>query len=165
MGMIKKHRVCPNHECLLHGLGDHGNIHTHGWYKTKHGRRRRYICKACGMTFASTRGSAYHKLKASRQQIDQACHMSAEGVNISVIARILSRSWNTINRWLERARAACCCFQDKHLLGYELREPQADEIKAFVGLRKNKTWIMAIIEVSTRLWPSSCVGNHINKRH
>jgi len=51
-----------------------------------YGRRRRYICKACGATFTSTLGSAYHRLKALRQQVDQACHMSAEGVNISVIS-------------------------------------------------------------------------------
>jgi len=167
MATLIGRRGCPNRGCSLHRLANQGNIRTHGWYKTKLGRRRRYICNACGLTFASTKGSVYHKLKASCQQIDQACHMSAEGVNISVIARVLGRSWNTIYRWLERARAACSRFQDKHLQGYELREPQADEIKAFVGPRKNKIWIMAIIEVSTRLWPAIQVGkrnyNNIKK--
>jgi len=157
MATIKSRLGCPNRNCSLYQLADQNNIHTHGWYKTKHSRRRRYICMACGMTFASTKGSVYQKLKASRQQIDQACHMSAEDVNISVISRILGRSWNAIYRWLERARAACFYFQAKHLRGYTLSEPQADGIKAFIGSRKNKIWIVVILEVSTRLWPSTCV--------
>jgi len=85
-------------------------------------------------------GAVYHKLKGSRQQVDQACHLSAEGIDVSTIARVLERSLNTIYRWLERARTACWRFQDKHLRSYELREPQAEEIKSFVGPRKNKIW-------------------------
>jgi len=158
MATIKGRRGCPNRDCTLHRLAGQSNTHTHGWYKTKHGRRRRYICKVCGTTFSSTTNSTYYKLKASRQQVDRACHMGAEGVNISVISRIFGRSWNTIYRWLERVRAACLRFHDKHLRGYDLREPQADEIKAFVGPRNDKIWIMSIIEVSTRLWPSTQAG-------
>lgn len=89
--------------------------------------------------------------------------MSAEGVSISTIARILGRTWNTIWRWIERARAACSRFLEKHLRGYEIQEPQADEIKAFVGPRNAKTWILAIIEVSSRLWPVTRVGKRSYK--
>jgi len=84
--------------------------------------------------------------------------MSAEGVNISAISGILGHSWNTINRWLERARKTCHDFQVKHLNGYELREIQADEIKAFTHANKKKVWILALIEVSTRLWSSVLTG-------
>jgi len=89
--------------------------------------------------------------------------MSAEGMNISAISRILGHSWNTINRWLERARKACHDFQIKHLKGYELREIQADEIKAFTHANKHKVWILALIEVSTRLWPSVLTGKRSYK--
>lgn len=156
-----------NPECKLHGKANEGNIHTHGWYKTKSSRRRRYICSACGKSFSANQGSTYHRLRASREKINYACHMSAEGVNISAISRILGHSWNTINRWLERARKDCHDFQKKHLKGYELREVQADEIKTFTHANKRKAWILALIDVGTRLWPSVLTGkrnyNNIRK--
>ena len=150
---------CSNDKCKLHAKVGVGNIRHHGYSKTKHGQRRRYICKSCGATFSSTNGSAYHRLRASRNELGLACQMSAEGVNISAIARTLKRSWNTINRWLERARIACCKFQKKNLRGYNIIEMQADEIKAFIDSRKKTTWIFTIIEVSSRLWSSIKVGS------
>lgn len=158
-----KGRFCPNDQCTHYRYSKADNIHTHGWYKTKRGRRRRFRCSVCGGTFSTTRGTVYHKLNASRQQVDQACHMSAEGIDISTIARILERAWNTINRWLERAREACRKFTDTHLRNYEIREPQADEIKTFINARKNVTWIMAVIEVTTRLWPTVATGKRTYK--
>jgi len=151
-------KSCMNPKCDLHCKANEGNIRTHGWYKTKTSRRRRYICNACGKSFSFNKVSAYHRLRASKEKINYACHMSAEGVNISAISRILGHSWNTINRWLERARKACHYFQIKHLKGYELSEIQADEIKAFTHANKKKVWILALIEVSTRLWPSVLTG-------
>jgi IS1 family transposase len=89
--------------------------------------------------------------------------MSAEGVSISTIARVLHRAWNTIDRWLRRTRVACRKFLDRRLRGYTIRELQADEIKPFVDLRKSKIWIMADIEVGTRLWPTTRVGKRSYK--
>ena len=37
-------------------------------------------------------------------------------------------------------------------------ELQADEIKTIVGSKKEPIWIFAVIEVSSRLWPSTVVG-------
>jgi len=37
-----KSKSCMNPECKLHGKANEGNIRTHGWYKTKTSRRRRY---------------------------------------------------------------------------------------------------------------------------
>lgn len=157
-----KNKSCMNPNCDLHGKSNKGNIRTHGWYKTKTSRRRRYIC-TCGKSFSSNRGSVYHRLRASREKINYACHMSAEGVNISAISWILGHSWNTINRWLERARKACHDFQTKHLKGYKLHEIQADEIKTFTHANKVNVWILALIDVSTRLWPSVLTGKRSYK--
>jgi transposase-like protein/IS1 family transposase len=156
-------RSCPNESCEHFGKLSHNNIHPHGWYKTKHGRRRRYRCSACGKSFGSTRSTVYHRLKGSRQEVEQTCQLSAEGVSIATISRTLRRAWNTINRWLKRARIACKKFLDRHLKNYPIRELQADEIKPFVDSRKSKTWIMADIEVSTRLWPTTRVGKRSYK--
>jgi transposase-like protein len=151
-------KTCPNEKCSLKGKRGSGNIRTHGWYKTKSSRRRRYKCNACGVSFGSTHGTAYCRLRASRQEVDQAFQMNAEGMNISAIGRITQHEWNTIDRWLDRARKVCQHFQDKHLRGYTIQEAQADEIKTFIGPRKSTTWVIAIIEVSSRLWPATEVG-------
>ena len=67
-------------------------------------------------------------------------------------------AWNTVDRWLERAGELCRRFNDKILVGYELSELQADEIRTFVGGKQDVGWIFAGIEVGTRLWPSTVVG-------
>jgi IS1 family transposase len=37
-------------------------------------------------------------------------------------------------------------------------ELQADEIKTIVGNKKEPIWIFAVIEVWSRLWPSTVIG-------
>ena len=147
-----------NPECELHRRTGQGNIRPFGWYKTKFGRRKRYRCNGCKSTFSSTTDTAYHRLKASRNEVELACKMSVKGVSIAVSADILNRPWKTIQRWLDRAQEMCKRFQGCHLHGYEIHELQADELVTFVGKRKSKTWIMAIIEVCSRLWPATRIG-------
>jgi hypothetical protein len=38
-------RCCQNEKCQDHGKFDRGNIIRHSMYKTRQGRRRRYLCK------------------------------------------------------------------------------------------------------------------------
>lgn len=52
----------------------------------------------------------------------------------------------------------CLRFNEKNLKGFELKEFQADEIRAFVGEKEEVVWIFAGIEVSARLWPVAVVG-------
>jgi IS1 family transposase len=84
--------------------------------------------------------------------------MSVEGVSKAAIARIKGVSWNTVARWLERAAAHAARFNDLMTRGYELKEIQADEIRTFAGCKKRATWVLATIEVWSRLWPSTVVG-------
>jgi transposase len=136
-----------------------GNITRHGFFKLKHGsRRRRYRCTACGKTFASTQGTPYRRLHCTRRDFDEVAVMSVEGVSRSAIARIKRVPWNTVARWLERAAVAAGRFNDRMSRGYELREIQADEIKTFLINKENTTWVMTTIEVWSRLWPSTIVG-------
>ena len=61
-------------------------------------------------------------------------------------------------RWLERAAVAAWEFNDPMTRGYEMKEVQADEIRTFLGNKDTVTWVMATIEVWSRLWPSTVVG-------
>ena len=76
----------------------------------------------------------------------------------SAIARVKGIAWNTVHRWLERSAAWCRRFNDRKMKGLSVVELQADEIKTIVGSKEAPTWIFAVIEVWSRLWPSTVVG-------
>jgi hypothetical protein len=76
----------------------------------------------------------------------------------SAIARVKKIAWNTVHRWLERAAAWCRRFNDRKINRLCVLELQADEIKTIVGSKEQPIWIFAVIEVWSRLWPSTVVG-------
>ncbi len=149
---------CPNTDCQFYGRTKWGNIKKNGVFKLKRGRRQRYCCSACGQTFCSTTATPYHRIQYSRNKFDEVCHLSVEGLSKSAIARVKGLTWNTVARWLERASAAAGRFNDHKLNGYPLQEIQADEIRTFLDRRKSPIWVITLIEVWSRLWPSCVVG-------
>ncbi len=154
-----KDRRCQNEKCQDHSKFGEGNIIRHSKYKTRLGRRRRYLCKTCKKTFCSTKGTPYYRLHKSRLDFDEVVQMTVEGVGISSISRIKCFSWNTIASWQYLACQAADKFNDHKLKGVELMELQADEIRTFAGTKKMPMWIFAAIEVWSRLWISKVVGN------
>src|SRR5215831_12828714 len=79
---------CPNRHCRPLGKSDTAAIIRHGFYKTRWGKRRRYQCQACGKTFCSTTGTAYHRLQHRRVTFDEVAALRVEGLNKSSIARV-----------------------------------------------------------------------------
>jgi len=152
-------RCCQNEKCQDYIKFGKGNIIRHSMYKTRHGRRRRYLCKTCKKTFCSTKGTPYYRLHKSRSDFDEAVQMTVEGVGILSISRIKCVSWNTIASWQYLACKAAGVFNDHKLKGVELIELQADEIRTFKGTKKKTIWIFVAIEVWSRLWISKVVGN------
>jgi IS1 family transposase len=94
----------------------------------------------------------------SRATFDEVASLSIEGLNKSAIARVKRIAWNTVHRWLERAGVWCRRFNDRKIKGLSVVELQADEIKTIVGSKEQPIWIVAVIEVWSRLWPSTVVG-------
>jgi transposase-like protein len=152
-------RYCQDEQCQDHGKFGMWNITRHSMYKTRKGRRRRYLCKTCKKTFCSTKGTPYYRLHNPRLAFDDVVQMTVEGVGISSISRIKHLSWNTIASWQYLASQAASEFNDHKLKGYELIELQADEIRTFVGTKKRPMWIFVAIEVWSRLWISKVLGN------
>lgn len=153
-----KDRCCLNSECPNFGKTNLKSIIRHSMYKTGQGRRRRFLCKTCGKTFCSTKGTPYYRLHHSRSNFDNVATMTVEGVCPSSISRIKRISRNTVCRWQELASQAAQKFMTHKLNGIEMIELQADEIQSFVGKKKNQTWVFATIEVWSRLWISFVVG-------
>ena len=149
---------CPNKECPLARKTSSGNIISHGFYKTKWGRRRRYRCGICGKTFCSNSGTPYHRLQHRRTTFDEVATLSVEGLNKSAIARVKRIAWNTVDRWLQRAADSCRRFNDQKIDGIAISELQADEIRTIIHDKEQPIWIFAAIEVWSRLWPSTVIG-------
>ena len=151
--------ACPNGDCEQHGRRDSGNVVLHGFSKVKGGRRRRYRCTACEVTFGARTGTAYERLQHSMRRFDRVAALSVEGVNKSAIARLEGLSWNTVARWLELAAAIARRFNAKHLRGHDLVELQLDEMNTFLQSRNQQTRVFASIDVLSRLWPATLVGS------
>jgi IS1 family transposase/transposase-like protein len=156
---IRKSMICPLPDCACHDGAQPGRLVTHGFYTTRAGKRRRYRCCVSGKTFCSTKNTPYYRLQHRRATFDEVAALSVEGVNKSAISRVKGIAWNTVHRWLERAAVACRRFNQKRIETIEIVELQADEIRTFVGEKKVCVWIFATLEVCSRYWPSTVVGN------
>ena len=156
--MPRQQRYCPNIKCQLYGQSGRDNIILHSFFRLKRGKRRRYRCKTCGHTFCSTTGTVYHRIHKSRNIFDEVCSLSVNGVSKSTIARVKRLSWNTVSRWLECAAQAAKQFSKLRLRGFALQELQLDEIRTFLDRKKRPIWIITVIEVWSRLWPSCVLG-------
>ena len=117
-----RYRCCQNEKCQDHGKFGEGNIIRHSKYKTRQGRRRRYLYKTCNKTFCSTMGTPQYRLHKPRSVFDEVVQMTVEGVGISSISRIKCFSWNTIAIWQYLACKAAGMFNDHKLKGVELME-------------------------------------------
>jgi len=89
---------------------------------------------------------------------DEVASLSVEGLNKSAIARAKRITWNTVHRWLERAAACCRRFSHRKIKSLSIPELQADEIRTIVGSKEQQIWVFVVIDISTRLWPSTVVG-------
>ena len=89
--------------------------------------------------------------------------MSVNSIDKSSISRIKNLSWNTIERWLERASKHASHFNHHYLKGYQITEIQADELRTFVDYKTKVTWLLTAIEVSSRLWISMVLGKRTYK--
>jgi transposase-like protein/IS1 family transposase len=156
-------RCCSNPVCPRRGRFGAGNILRHGFFPLSQGRRRRFRCIACGVTFSSTKGTPYYRLHTTRRALEEIAEMSVEGASISSIARMKRLSWNSILRRLERVSIAARRFNRAMTRDYPILEIQADEIRTFSMGKETPIWVLTGLEVWSRLWTSAVVGGRTYK--
>jgi len=149
---------CPNQHRPPSGRNEIAAVIRHGFYTTRSGKRRRYQCRTCGKTFCSTTRTPYYRLQHRRATFEEVASLSVEGLNKSAIARVKQIAWNTVHRWLERAGGWCRRFSHRRLKGLSIPELQADEIRTIIGGREQPIWVFVVLDVWSRLWPSTVVG-------
>jgi hypothetical protein len=111
-----------------------------------------------GILWTSKTLAVRSRLQHRHATFDEIATLSVEGMSKSAIARVKRIAWNTVHRWLERAGVWCRRFNDRKMKGLSVVEVQADEIKTIVGSKAAPIWIFAVIEVWSRLWPSTVIG-------
>jgi hypothetical protein len=131
--------------------------------KSKHGSRIRLLCRTCGRTFCSRRGSVYYRLQHPRRSFDQFASLLSEGMSCASLARTLHVCPATITRWLARAAKHARAFGEEHDRVDVPTELQLDEISARPASQPRSPWIFNALEVGSRYWSAAVVGRRTRR--
>jgi hypothetical protein len=82
-------RRCPFPECPSHDDARLKGVVRHSYLRSRNGARLRLLCRACGRTFCSRRGTAYYRLQHPRSTFDQFADLLAEGLSAASLSRAL----------------------------------------------------------------------------
>jgi len=119
-------------------------IHSH--------QERRYICHACGKTFAETQGTVFFGLHYPIWVIVLVLTLLAHGCPVPAIVAAFFIDERTVLDWLHRGGQHGKAVQAQVVCNgqVELGQVQADEIK--VQTQKGKIWIATAMSVFSRLF-------------
>lgn len=117
-----------------------------GWQS----RVQKLLCKVCG----KYQQLSYSNRRLNSKQKDAVEFLHSEGNSISTISRFLKFSKTTIGNCVSLLGNAY-----EHMLAEKPNgEYQVDELRTFVGNRKNESWIMYAINKVSRKIVALCVG-------
>ena len=133
--------VCPNSEC-----GASGRIGVHSI------KERRYICHACGKTFAETSGTLLYGLKHPLWVVSVVLALLACGCPIPAVVFAFGLSERTVADWQDKAgRQAKTVQQQLVCQGQiDVGQVQADEL--YTKTQAGSIWIATAMTVFSRLW-------------
>ena len=133
--------VCPNSEC-----GASGRCGVHAI------KQRRYICHACGTTFAETTGTPLFGLKHPLWLVLLILALLAQGCPVPAIVFAFGLDERTVADWqLKAGRHAKAVQQQLVCQGQvDVGQVQADEL--YTKTQAGPVWIATAMTVFSRLW-------------
>jgi len=136
---------CHNLACPAKGQIGKGNIGVHSQ------EERRYICHVCKTTFGERKGTAFYRLRMSKELVVLVVTLLAHGCPIQAIVIAFGLDERTVVSWQERSGAHCQQVH-QHLVERprDLGQVQGDEIR--VKVQGGIVWMAMALQVSTRLW-------------
>lgn len=133
IGCDQNKEACMNPLCALHGKSGQGNILSHGSRRTKGGATTyRFICKTCGKSFCSRRGSIFYDLRSSPKTVLLALKLLSEGVPLRGVARTLGVKRDTVRYWLTLASGQSSDIRDVLMKDLEVSPAELDALWNFV---------------------------------
>lgn len=139
--------VCPNSACDASGrIGIHSS------------KERRYICHACGKTFAATTGTPLYALKTSLHVVVVVMTLLAYGCPIPAIVAAFGIDERTVADWLRKSGAHAKALQEQVVCAgkVDLGQVQGDEL--YVKHQRGVVWMAMAMSVFSRLWLWGAVG-------
>jgi transposase-like protein len=144
---------CPMIPCPARGQIGKGNIHIHSV------KDKRCICKVCGQTFTTSKGTIFYRLRTNPEIVMRVIVLLAYGCPIQAVVKAFLLDERTVRDWHKRAGQHCQQVHE-HLVEskqHDLEQVQADEIKA--RMLKGILWMAFAIWVPTRLWMGGVVSH------
>jgi transposase-like protein len=145
---------CPNPDCPARGQVGQGNIGIHSKPE------RRYNCRACGKTFAATKGTTFYRLRTDEETVTCVVTLLAHNCPPAAVVQAFGLDERTVADWWQRAGQHCQAVHEHVVLAHplDLQQVQADEIR--VRTQGGVVWMALAIMVSTRLWLGGAVRAH-----
>jgi len=136
---------CHNPVCPARGQVGKGNIGIHSR------KDRRYICHVCNTTFAATKGTAFYRLRNSKELVVIVVTLLAHGCPVQAIVAAFGLDERTVFSWNDRSGQHCEQVH-QHLVErpQDLGQVQGDEIR--VKIQGGIVWMAMAMQVCTRLW-------------
>jgi transposase-like protein len=122
---------CSNEQCSFYGQANSGNISIRARYGKNNDRILLY-CRSCGSTFAATRNTALFGMHLPQETVSQLIHLTAEGLGIRAIGRVLNLDPTTVIRVTTRTGDYCATILSQLLISLSLSEVQLDELWTFI---------------------------------
>jgi len=126
---------CPNPACPLFGREEGRRLERHSYYGAN--RTTQYLCRACGKTFAETKGTFFYQLRTPRKKVLQTLAMVAEHGGIRATGRALGVDKDTVQKWVKRAGQHAEEVSAYLIVECQLPEAQLDALWTFVKKKKD----------------------------
>ena len=145
-------QFCHNPDCPARGQLGSGNIRIHSR------KERRYLCSACGRTFAATRDTPFYRLKKSLDLVTIVVTLLCHGCPVQAVVAAFGLDERTVADWRDRAgRHGQLLHEHRVLQGQvELGHVQADEL--YVKAVGRRLWMAMAMAVPSRLWLGGVVS-------
>lgn len=151
------HLFCPNLTCPARGQVNQGNLSVHSL------KEKRCYCDVCQMTFATSKGTLFYRLRTDPKIVMCVIVLLANGCPLPAIVKAFKVDERTVKNWWQRAGKHCEAVHE-HVVSQcqlDLQQVQADEIRAKV--RSGYLWMAMAIMVSTRLWLGGVISARRDK--
>lgn len=124
---------CWNKECQDYGVKGKGNIVFKEWK----GKNKRALlrCRTCGKCFSEAKGTIFHGLHTSTDEMLRVLSLLPEKTSIRGLARATGHDKNAISRWIQLAGKQAKEVNEFFLKDLRLTQVQIDEIWSYIKKR------------------------------
>jgi transposase-like protein len=144
--MDPRSQFCPNPACPARGQLERGNVAVHSR------KARRYVCRACGRTFAETRGTPFYRLHKAAELMTTVLTLLSHGCPVRAVVAAFGLDERTVAAWQARGGSHCRAVHEHLVLAgrVDLGHVQPDEL--WVKRAGGKLWQAMALAVPSRLW-------------